>query len=257
VTQRRWGRHGQLLGFALLGLYTSAVYATYTRSVWLALICAGVCIAVMTFPVRLKRAVVFASIFTVFAGVFAKDALLSVKRETSAEESKESTEMRAVFAYVSWKMFQDKPFSGFGFGQFAEQKMPYLNDRGTSLDLQSIRSLIHHNSLLNMLVELGLFGFLTYMALFGAWCRRAYRLWADQHAPNWMRGQALLFLLLVIVFVCQMAFHEISYTPLENGLLYMMAGIMSGLYSMRQEKSQPAGSVSATGYAWRTPHLST
>ncbi|MEM7313387.1 MAG: O-antigen ligase family protein, partial [Planctomycetota bacterium] len=114
VTERRWGRGGQLLGFAMLGLYAAAIYATYTRSVWLAFIIAGLSLAVLAWPVRLRRVVIFASIFAIVGGVVVTDALLSVKRETTAEESKESTEMRAVFAYVSWKMFQDKPLTGFG-----------------------------------------------------------------------------------------------------------------------------------------------
>ncbi|MEM7312983.1 MAG: hypothetical protein AAF497_07510, partial [Planctomycetota bacterium] len=155
----------------------------------------------------------------------------------------------------SWNIFHDKPLTGFGFGHFAEQKMPYLNDRGTSLDLQSIRPLIHHNSLLNLLVELGLFGFVTYMALFAAWCHRAYRLWKDQNCPDWMRGPALLFLLLFGAFFCQMAFHEISYTPLENGLLYTFAGLMSGLFSMRQASCASAPAPTDSLH-WRTPQLS-
>ncbi len=164
----------------------------------------------------------------------AHDGLLTPPRESTPAETQQSTSMRAVFTYVSWLMIKDKPLCGFGFGHFPHEKLPYLNDRATDLQLNSIRGYIHHNSFLSIFVELGLVGFVAYVALLVSWGSSAYRLWSDPSTADWIRGQALIFLLLLAVFTEQMLFHEVSYSPMENGLLFAMAGVVSGMSSMCQ-----------------------
>ncbi len=145
--------------------------------------------------------------------------------------------MRAVFTYVSWIMFKDRPLTGFGFGQFPRENIPYLNDRSTSLPLDFIRGYIHHNTFLSLLVELGLFGLLLFSAVLALWGRNAWQLWKDDDAPDWVRGHGLLFLLFLVGYSVQMMFHEVSYSVQENGLLFLLAGVTTGLVSLRQ----PAG----------------
>ena len=85
--------------------------------------------------------------------------LVAFKREYSAAETRESTYMRAAFAYVSLEMFKDRPVMGFGFNQFQVYNLPYLADRSTDIRVESIRGYVHHNSFLSVLVDLGIIGF--------------------------------------------------------------------------------------------------
>ena len=235
VWRRLWGRPGQLLAGVLLVIYAAAIFATYTRSVWLGLLTSAVIVVLATMqgrPRRIVLASMMASVLLIVA--VAHDGLLTPQRESTTAETQQSTSMRTVFTYVSWLMIKDKPLCGFGFGHFPHEKLPYLNDRATDLHLNSIRGYIHHNSFLSIFVELGLVGFVAYLALLVAWGRSAYRLWADKSAADWIRGQGLIFLLLLVTFAEQMLFHEVSYSPMENGLLFAMAGVVSGMLSMCQ-----------------------
>jgi O-antigen ligase len=156
--------------------------------------------------------------------------LVAFKREYSAAETRESTYMRASFAYVSWKMFQDRPLAGFGFNQFQIYNRPYLADRSTDLRLESIRGYVHHNSFLSLLVDLGLVGFCLYLALYTAFVRRIWSLWQTESAPQWARGVAIVSSAVVAVHAFQMAFHEVSFSAIENTLLFSAWGMTAACH---------------------------
>ena len=250
VWRNKCGRGGQLAAFILFGVYSAAIFATYTRSVWLAFAISAFLVAILTFPILLKRATIIAAVAAAVLVVASRGNLVSLQREFGAQETKESTEMRAVFAYVSWLMFKDRPIAGHGFGHYPHKNRPYLNDRTTKLQMETVRGYIHHNTWLSILVELGLVGFSLYVALFLAWSNRAWRLFKDVAAPKWMRGQALLFVLLIVSYAIQMVFHDVSYSPMENGILFLMAGLTSGICSMRL----PASTWSPS-FSWRSPRI--
>jgi O-antigen ligase len=156
--------------------------------------------------------------------------LIAFKREYSAAETRESTYMRASFAYVSWKMFQDRPLTGFGFNQFQVYNRPYLADRSTELRLESIRGYVHHNSFLSLLVDLGLVGFVLYMTVVAAFSRRIWQLWFAAGAPSWARGIAITSACVVGVHLIQMAFHEVSFSAIENTMLFGAWGLVAACH---------------------------
>jgi O-antigen ligase len=240
-----WGRGGQLLAACLTPLFLIALFFTYTRSIWLGTALASIILFAMTLYGRPRRAVILAILgCSVALLLVVQEGFTSFQREYGAAETRQSTQMRAVFAYVSWMMFQDKPLTGHGFGHFPRVNQPYLNDRQTTMQLNSIRGYIHHNTFLSQLVELGVVAFLLYVGMLTAWGRQAWQLWRDVAAPAWMRGQAVLFLLFLCHFATQMMFHDVSYSPLENGLLFFLAGLTSSLCWIRSPAStvrrQPA-----------------
>ncbi len=69
------------------------------------------------------------------------------------------------------RCFQRPSAHWFGFNQFQVYNRPYLADRSTELRLESIRGYVHHNSFLSLLVDLGLVGFVLYMAVLVAFCK--------------------------------------------------------------------------------------
>jgi O-antigen ligase len=152
--------------------------------------------------------------------------LVAFKREYSAAETRESTYMRAAFAYVSLEMIKDRPVAGFGFNQFQVYNPPYLSDRSTNIRLESIRGYVHHNSFLSLLVDLGIIGFSLYAFVILSCIREAWRLWRAQAIPRWARGIGLSALAISGVHLAQMAFHEVSFSTIENGFLFASFGLV-------------------------------
>jgi O-Antigen ligase len=227
IWQARRGKEGQLLGMACSALFVVAVFVTYTRSIWMALAVAIAVIVAWTFQGGYRRAALFALITAAVLIVPLKDSVIEMKREYGAQETAESTKMRAVFAYVSWLMFQDHPLSGVGFGHFPHEKEAYLNDRQTNLRLYSIHGYVHHNSWLSLLTELGLPGMGLFAALIVMWGRRAWMVWHQPQFPVWIRGHALVTMVVICTVALQMLFHETSYSPFENSILFVCAGLMT------------------------------
>ena len=76
-------------------------------------------------------------------------------------------------------MFKDNPIFGVGFGRFFDRKLPYLSDRSQDFELESLRPLHHHNTLLSLLTETGMIGLAAFIALLVAWARMAWSLAKD------------------------------------------------------------------------------
>jgi O-antigen ligase len=239
----------------VLPVILAGVFVSYTRSVW---ICSGLglfIVMILTCRGRLRVAVLVSPVLVaLLAPATLLDNVLSFQRDQySAQETKESALMRAMFAHVSWRMFQDRPLVGVGFGNFAHEKLPYLNDRSLDLPLQAIRPLVHHNTLLSLLTETGVIGFLLFVALGLAWLRAAWEVYRSPHAPFWARRQAVLLIGALCGYLSQLAFHELSYSPLDNGLIFLLAGITVGLRPLTKPAPATCSELHPTACA-RPPH---
>lgn len=237
------GTRGRVLALVGLPLAMAGLVLSYTRSVWIGA-ALGLVIA-LAFTLRGKwRTLVLGTtlVAAIVGGATRMESLTSLRREDSAEDSRKSVGMRATFTYVSWKMFLDRPLLGFGFGQFYTAKLDYLDDRSTSLEMEQIRNFVHHNTFLSLLTETGLVGLSLYLALLAGWARAAWRLARSSVAPDWARAQGVLLLGVLAVYVTLAMFHELSYTPIDNSLVFVLAGLTMGLAPLAT-KAQPAGST--------------
>lgn len=246
----RYGRAGGLLLAALSPLFLLGIYLSYTRSVWIgAVLGLGVVLA-LTLPRSWRPLVLGAGIVTGVAALgLGWDKFMGFEREYSAAGTRESASLRSSFVYVSWKMFLDHPLLGCGFGQFYVEKMPYLSDRSTEMELEAIRPLIHHNMPLGLLTETGVIGLGLFLALVAAWSRDAWRLW-NSDADQWVRLQGAFCLALLGVYLPQALFHEISYMNMVHMLLFFVAGVSTGLCQAQCVQWQPAR-VAAPLSSWR------
>jgi O-antigen ligase len=225
-------RPGQLLLLATLPVFALAIYFTYTRSAWGETVLGLMVVLGLTLRGRLRWAVLAGIAACGLIAVAAKwDSLLGFKREQSADETRKSAHMRGSFAYASWLMFQDRPLLGCGFGHYRREVLPYLSDRSSDLDLESIRGYVHHNTLLCLLVETGLVGATIFLALLIGWARAAWQLYRSPLAPEWVKTQAILLLAALATHMCQLLSRDVSYTALENMLVFFLAGVTMGLRS--------------------------
>jgi O-antigen ligase len=216
-------------------LYLAAVFFSYTRSVWMG--AAGGLAVLLLLTLRgpwrtLVLAAVVAGGLLLVGGK--TESLVGFKREQSATETAESASLRVSFAYVSWKMFLDRPLFGSGFSTFPAAKLEYLGDRSTKLHLELLRPYVHHNTYLSVLTDCGAAGLGLFLAVLGLWGHNAWRLYRDPSAPEWMQWQGALLLAALLVYGVQALFHEVSYLPADNVLMFFLAGTTTGLWAGRQ-----------------------
>jgi N-acetylglucosaminyldiphosphoundecaprenol N-acetyl-beta-D-mannosaminyltransferase len=231
---RTSGRWPRLLLFVALPLFALAVLATYTRSTWLGLAVSGAVVAAFSIP-RRWRWPAFAA--AALAGLLIVGAcwprLMGLEREGTAAEAHHSVGQRASFAYVSWKMFQDHPLLGVGFGRFFDRKMSYLSDRSQPFELESLRSLDHHNTFLSILTETGLIGLAAFVGLLAIWSRHAWILAAGGRRGDvpckWRRAHGILMLALVANYACSALFHDLTLVPTQHVLLFLLAAVTVNL----------------------------
>ncbi len=222
-SRQRWA---WMLAALVTPLLMLGILLTYTRSIWMGAL-AIVIILLSTMLQGKVRTAVLGSLF-VFGLVFALligPSLVAFKREYSEAETLESTRMRGAFAYVSLQMFKDSPITGFGFNQFQVYSRYYLDDRTTSIRLESIRGYVHHNSYLSLVVDLGLVGALLYMIAAISLIRNAWVVWMHPFASPYARSASVFTFCVVAVHAIQMAFHEVSFSSIENTILMMAMGV--------------------------------
>lgn len=216
-----------LLSLITVPILLLAIVLTYTRSIWMGAIAVMVLLVLLCFDgVVRRRLVMGGAVVGILGALIAGPNLIAFKREYSAAETRESTYMRAAFAYVSLEMIKQRPIAGFGFNQFNVANLEFLSDRSTDIRLESIRGYVHHNSFLSLLVDLGMVGFSLFFLLIAACVRQSWHVWKSTDVPKWVRGLGLVGIGITSVHVIQMAFHEVSYSSMENGLLFGWYGLV-------------------------------
>ncbi len=227
----RWGWRGKLLALPAAGLLLAAAVLTHTRSVWIGTAFVLGLIMWYCFRDPLRKVLIGAAVVGLLCVVALKfDSLVGFQREGTVEDTKTSAECRTAFAIVSWQMFLDRPIFGFGFGNFPEAKYPYLDSlRDYDMVMELIRPLIHHNTYLDILTELGAVGLALYLGVLVGWGRRSWQLIHQARFPSWSRAQGILTLGCLGSYAIQMLFHEVTFTSIDNSLMYLLAGVSAGL----------------------------
>lgn len=223
-------RGWQLVLLAAVPLMALAIGATLTRSTWIGLVASAAVVGCFQLPQNWRL-----PLFTIAAlgGVLVAAAtwndMIGLKREGTANESEHSVDQRKSFAYVSWQMFKDNPMFGVGFGRFYDRKLPYLSDRSQDFELESLRNLHHHNTLLSLLTETGMIGLAAFLALLAAWARSAWSLVRDAELPVWVRSQGLLMLAVLVTYLSSAVFHDLTLLPSQEWMLFLAAGFTMNL----------------------------
>ena len=234
--QKRWQ---QLVLFGMLPLMAFGVFLTYTRSTWLGLAASALVVSAIEIPRRWRLPAITMGAFVglVVVGI-SWTHLIGLEREGTAAEAEHSVDQRKSFAYVSWQMFRDYPVLGVGFGRFYDRKLAYLSDRSQNFELDSIRPLHHHNTLLSLLTETGIIGLTAFVAMLGVWLRNAWRLAHDSDSPQWVRAHGTLMLALAANYLCSALFHDLTLMPSQHLLLFVFAGLT---VSLRQQTMSDLG----------------
>jgi N-acetylglucosaminyldiphosphoundecaprenol N-acetyl-beta-D-mannosaminyltransferase len=234
-------RFYQLALVLALPLMAGGVLLTYTRSTWIGLAASGLVVAAFYIPRQWRlSAIVGAGVLGLFVMAASWGQLLGIKREGTVEDSEHSVSQRQSFAYVSWQMFCDHPVFGVGFGRFYDRKLPYLSDRSQNFELESLRPLHHHNTLLSVLTETGLIGLAVFIGVFVAWIRSGWRLATSVGSPSWTRAQGVLLLALIANYLCSAVFHDLTLLPSQELLLFVFVAVTVNLGQRAALVASPA-----------------
>jgi O-antigen ligase len=226
----RVSRGWQLMLLATLPAMALGVLLTYTRSTWLGLAGSGLVVLGFMLPRRWAWPAIATA---VLAGTLLVavdwNRIVRLQREDTASQSQHSVDQRLSFTYVSWQMFKDHPVFGVGWGRFYDRKLPYLSDRSQDFEIESLRPLNHHNTLLSLLTETGIVGLGTFLALLAVWARYAWSLAADANLPRWIRSHGVLMLALLVSYLASAMFHDLTLVAQQEWLLAVFAGVTVGL----------------------------
>lgn len=230
----RLGRGAMIVAAALIFV---GIYCTLTRSVWLG---AGIgLLLIIGFSIPSSwRAPAFVLMLLAASPVIAMkwQKLNSFKRDANVSEHHmaQSAKLRPMLATVAWKMFEDYPLFGCGFGQYKQVDVNYLDDRSSGLPLDMVRPYVQHNVFLALLTETGAVGLGLWLMTLGLWVRNGWRLWASKRAPLWARQHGLLLLALIVAYTINGMFHDVGIITMVNMLLFFVAGVSQGLLPQTQ-----------------------
>ena len=220
------GRRWRIPLAGALGLMGLGVLLTFTRSTWIGLAGTLLVIPAITLPVPWRRLLLTGGVFAAVCGaVLLKSDLLDIGRHDSDGDPRHSVYQRASFFYVSMAMFRDAPIFGCGFGRFYDAKLAYLADRSHQIELESIRPLDHHNTLLSILTETGFVGLALFLGVLAGILRASVALLRDARAPRWARLQGVFGLAALLTYCASALFHDLSLSPSEQWMLFLAAGM--------------------------------
>src|SRR5690606_28697965 len=101
-----------------------------------------------------------------------------------------------------------------------------------------LRPYVHHNTFLSILTDTGLVVLALFLAMIAYWGVNAWRILLAADTPAWAKHQAIWLLGAIGVYAPQLLFHELSYTPLDNSLVYFLAGTVSALVPQHAPQQQ-------------------
>jgi len=220
-----------------------AIFFTQTRSVWLAAI---VCAVIWVLGTRRKRSRAAAmAVLAVAAGLVAVvfwGNILSRQREKGGVADPIPVYARVGLAKMTYRIFTEYPLTGVGFGHFREHATKYYSDPASKY-LKFGAAAPEHNNILSLLAECGLPGAALYVWLLVILFRRSLRLYRRLSATGTgylTRDFVVLYWVLFADYVIDGMFRETSVDPFNNGLFFVISGLVLGLdYMLHWQQTSP------------------
>lgn len=240
---------GRVLVIGLSVLISAGVYATLTRSVWMSLVLMSGLMVWLPSRQRQKGLLIVGAFLVVLVAIpVLGDKLNAFKRdkEVTVSQMSQSAELRPLFLTVAWRMFEDRPLFGCGFGQYPREKYPYLQDPYTGKPLSMTKYYMQHNVFLAYLTETGLIGLLFLLLMMAMMLEAAWRLWWKIERTLLQRQFGMLLAALLMVYCVNGMFHDTSIMPMTNMLLFFTAAIVNNLLTAVPEPMKAHESAQPT-----------
>jgi O-antigen ligase len=246
-----WPRVRGMAKVAVTGAASIAMigtFATLTRCVWVGGGLAWLVVVVAQAPRRWRAPLVAGAVVAAALVVAVKwQDLQAFKRDkhVSVASMSKSASLRPMLAAIAWRMFEEYPVFGCGFGQYRIAAEPLFAERFSSMPVEKAKQYIQHNIFLSLLTETGLIGLTLYVAVLASWSVMAWRLWSDTARPLIERQQGLVFAAALISYVASGMFQDMTIITMVHILMFMQAGLARGLLATASEhQPQPRKAVS-------------
>lgn len=209
-----------------VALMPITIFFTYTRSCWLGFILS--LLIVPFFYPRLRKVFLLGIFIICIIAIFNWSNVMSENRTVGGVTSVNQVYSRINLYGASLRMFLERPIFGFGFETFRELSHDYFYEI-KGIPLQS-RSLSRHDTLVGILVELGLIGFIPLLLIYFYIFKHSINLYHKLSNKSFLgRGLVTIFWGISIVFMVNMQFHEMRFFLFSTSIFFLVAGIIVGL----------------------------
>lgn len=206
-----------------------AIFFTYTRSVWLAMIVCSVMWVLLSYRIKNRAAIVsIITIALILAVAIFHSNLISEERTKGGWGEMEPIYARIGLAKITWRIFTEHTFFGIGFGHFRDYAAKLSQDPLNKYIRFGSR-LIEHNNFLSILAETGIIGLILYLAVLYGIYKKSTRLYRriPPQAAGWVsKDLIILFWILLIDYLIDGMFRETSVDPFNNSLLFVFVGLI-------------------------------
>ena len=211
-----------LLNLMLLLTTFVSLYFTDTRSAWLLFFTSLLVLTLFSKIVRKACCVAGVLLLVIYcSGIFSK---FSAYQPTLFSRREGPVEDRMNIMEISLAMFRDRPLLGFGYGNYELSNDPYFERSSVPLRGNGEGQ---HNTILGLLVELGIIGTLPYLYIYGFFIRSALKQSRTRDGRNPVgREMAATQLALLLGIVVYMQFSDVRFFNVVNEIVFWMSGVV-------------------------------
>ena len=250
----KWYKKGSLIRLFIdmnKILFIVAIYFSYTRAAWVAIIAMIAFYYVMKFRMLLPAILMSLSIVIIFGSYmlyenkyldYAPDFRKTIYHDelgdhlSSTYKLEDLSTAERFYRWVSAvKMIQDRPMLGFGPGNFFTNYKKYTVSKFTTWVSGNPERSGVHNYFLKMAVDqgiIGLFIFILFTAAVLLKCQKVYHNGVDEEQRNWIKGIALS---LVAIYV-SLFFSDLIETHKVGSIFFLNIALLIGIDLSQQKK---------------------
>ncbi len=241
----RWKRY--FLIITLLCMFVTLVL-TYTRACWIAFFIAILIVSIFIPHVRKIFLLICAASVILVSYVFylhphfkmaeSEQQLISKKAPTTELFinrllNTSTIEGRIDLYKLNSKLFLKSPIWGNGYGAYGNVKEEFEQKTHTKISKYKFiqKGAKSHDTIVGILVDLGLLGLGLLMYIFFYFFKAIFRLYNKLPQDGFLgKDLAVMFLGMIIVFIINVQTVEIRFFLFVNSMLFSIAGIAVGLY---------------------------
>lgn len=244
--------------WVLTGLFVLAlimVFMTMGRANWLAglVVMAGLLFVYPKFTRRFVAAAALLVVLALASGVISNQVELAQQRFYS-ESSEESALSRLPVVVASFRMFGEKPLTGWGYGNFDRFDRQYQTQVGNLVYPEKDHA--SHNLYLTILAEQGLVGILLYLGPAAYWLSRTRSVWGKVPATGMISRKLLAVLWLVLLSHLVVNNFANMRVVFGLGLWWITLGLIGSVVSQYSPHPSSSPKVGHTDHKGRPPRSS-
>ena len=231
-----WRRSRRIVVGAGVVLALVMVFLTYSRASWLAgvVVVVGLAFLYPRVVVRGGLAVGLAAVLLVGSGLVFGQTETAAQRLASAETALS----RLPVVVGSIKMFQEKPLTGWGYGNFDLYDYQFQGQFGELVVPEKDHA--SHNLFLTILAEQGIFGLLLYLAPLVYWLIATRAALRAMPSTGFISRKLLIVLWLVLAAIFVVSNFSNMRVVFGLGVWWMTLGLIGSLVERYRRNGPPA-----------------